>query len=236
MRFFRVPNQIFDFRLTPKAFRTYIFLLSKANIFQTAVVGYEGIASACRMSMRSASSAVQELVSAGLLVKENRYHFLGYAKNKYTVRRLPGGWFKVGMDVIESNLKNTDFIVYCFIRKCMDSKHEEAFPSLNAISKGTGISHSRVSVAVRYLREHTYLNRVKRHYRKTRAYRHNRYLLFRFWGKKRRVHSAKRTLQALKLSHFVNFIFNYILERGDKIVKRFSFVVSKVVQILHDTS
>ncbi len=219
MRFIRVPNRIFSFRLSAKSFRAFIVLLSKANVFGTTVISYAEIASACGISSRTAYTAINELVSKELIARQNRYNTLGYAKNQYTVRQLPGGWFRVGMEIARGSLRNADFQVYCYIRKCMDRKGE-AFPSLNRIAEVTGISHSRVAVSVRYLRQYSYLNRVRRHYRRTKAFCHNRYLLFNF-DRKRRVHSSQRTLQKVKSSNPQSFISPAILKRRDKFVKHF---------------
>jgi hypothetical protein len=215
-----MANLIFDYQLSPNGFRVFCLLSGWKNCFSTVVTSYQAIADACSIDAKTACRAVNELTTKELLVKEHRYNIRGYAKNKYTVRTLPGGWFKVEYHVLKAKLSASDFLVYCFIRKCMDAKKQEAFPSLSAISQGTGISRSRAVLAIRFLREHTYLNRVKRRYKKTRAHRQNRYLFFRLQQKKKEARLPKRTSfkqLIIKKSYFLI----YIIERMVKNVKFF---------------
>lgn len=203
MRFFKIPNQIFDYPLSPKGFMVYSYLVSRMNAFQSVVISYQAISDACHMDPKTACSAINELISYKLVIKEHRYNIDGYSKNKYTLNKLSGRWFKVEYDAFKTNIKSTAFKVYCFIKKCMDAKYEEAFPSLTAISEGTHLSRSSVATAIKYLREYTFINRIKRHYKQTRAYRHNRYIKFRLNAKKKEVRSQKRT----------SFIQQFIFER-----------------------
>ena len=223
MRFFKMANCIFNYSLSPKGFIVYSYLISRMNVLQTIVISYQAIAEACHIDPKTACKAVDELTSRELIIKEHRYNIIGYAKNKYTVKKLAGGWFMVEPCIFKSEIKPTDFMVYCYIRKCMDGKHEEAFPSLSSIAHGARISRSRVAVAIRYLREFTYINRVKRHYKKTRAYRHNRYMKFKLKQKKKEARSLKRVsfMQKLLFEHYCFLIS--ILKRIGKIVKLFFF-------------
>lgn len=229
MRFVKIPNKIFGRNLTHNGFRVYAYLLARSNALYTTIVSYELIARACSIAPKTAYTAVTELIEAGLLHKGRRFGTLGYAKNKYFVEQLPGGWFKIDFAVLISSMKSTDFVVYCFIRKCMDAKAEEAFPSLSAIAKGTGISRSRAVGAVKFLRQYTYLNHVRRHYKKTKAYRHNRYLMFRLNDKKRRMRSHKHTLQNKKLSRSIGQLSNTMIMRGEKNVKSFDVYRGSII-------
>ena len=192
MRFFKMPNQIFDYLLTPRASFVYAYLLSHKNLLHTVILSYKGIAENCHMDEKTAQKAVQELVNNKLIYKETRQSYKGNLKNKYWITVLSGGWFKVEYQVFHTQIKCYDFMIYCYIKKHMDSKHCEAFPSLNAIAAGTGISHSRVVTAVQYLRRFTFINRVIRRYKRTNAHRHNRYVLFRLNQKKEKTRSHKR--------------------------------------------
>ena len=224
MRFFKMANHIFDYPLSPKGFIVYSYLISRVNILQTIVISYQAISKVCHIDPKTACKAVEELTSQELITKERRYNILGYAKNKYIVNKLSGGWFKVEHCIFKTTIKSTDFMVYCYIKKCMDAKHAEAFPSLTAITKDTGISRSRVAVAVRYLREYTYINRVKRHYKKTQAYRHNRYLKFRIANKKKEARSLKRTSFIQQFIFKKSYFLIRIIGRVIKNVKLFLFL------------
>ena len=215
-----MPNHIFSYGLSPKAVFVYAYLKSRANALSAVVASYQAIAENCHMDEKTAARAIAELLEGRLIIKETRHdYYRGKLKNKYLLYGIPGGWFKVDYQVFKTQIKATDFMIYCFIRSCMDAKRSEAFPSLNAIVKGTGLSHSRVTESVQYLRSYTFINRVRRHYRRTKAYRHNRYLLFRLNKKKTRL--PQRVFQILKnVSSFLSS-FKTIVEQEDKNVNRF---------------
>ena len=82
-------------------------------------------------------------------------------------------------------------MLYCCIKKCMSGKQNEAFPSLRKIEWATGLSYTAVSRGLIY-----YINKIRRKYKRTAAFRYNRYLLYlcnqRKKGRKK-VRSAKRT-------------------------------------------
>lgn len=154
MRFFKMPNHIFSYSLTPKAILVYAYINSRMNSLHAAILSYDNIACSCRMDRKTAVQAVRELLQRGLIEKKTRCNYRGKLKNKYMVGSLPGGWFKVEHRILQTRIRSTDFAVYCYIKMRMDSK-DEAFPSLNAIAAGTGISHSRVVQAVQYLKRYT---------------------------------------------------------------------------------
>lgn len=133
------------------------------------------------MDVKTIRSAVVELESHALVFKQNRYNCRGYIANRYYITNIikdNKGWFKLTRELFKTSIKATDFMVYCFVVCKMSENDKQAFPSLSAICDGTGISRGRVSKSIQYLRSFTYLNRIKRHYRRTRAYRHNRYIHF----------------------------------------------------------
>lgn len=214
-----MPNRILSYSLSPKALHVYAYINSRMNSLHTTILSYEEIALGCHMDRKTAVHAVKELLQRGLIEKETRRSHRGKLKNKYTVGILPGGWFKIEYQVLQTQIRSADFMVYCFIGSCMD-RNGEAFPSLNAIAAGTGISHSRVVQAVKYLRRYTFINRVRRHYRRTKAYRHSRYLLFR--NKKRKARSHKRSFRKLVNCRSANYSsYFFIIEQKKKKVKLF---------------
>ncbi len=179
--FVKVSNSIFDYNLSPKALFVYTYLSSRVSCLQTTSVKYDTISKACNMDVKTIRSAVAELEMHKLVAKQNRYNCRGYLANRYYITNLIKGnksWFKVDREIFKTNIKATNFMVYCFIVCKMSENDKQAFPSLSAICAGTGISRGRVSKAIQHLRTFTYLNRIKRHYRRTRAYRHNRYIHF----------------------------------------------------------
>lgn len=179
--FIKISNTIFNYSLSSKALFVYAYLMSKVNCLMSTTATYEAIGQACNMDTKTAQAAVKELVSKELISKQNRFNARGYIANRYYIKNLivhNKGWFKIERSVFKTTIKATDFVVFCFIRKSMSSTHQEAFPSLSAICNGTSISRGRVAKATAYLRQFTFINRIKRHYKRTNAYRHNRYMHF----------------------------------------------------------
>lgn len=185
--FIKVSNTVFNYNLSPKAIFVYIYLCVCADKFSSAIVKLATISKRCNMDIKTVSSAISELQESGFIRKVNRYNNRGYLANRYYLKNLIKGnkaWFKLPTEVFKTAIKATDFVVFCFINRCMSSHRNEAFPSLTAIHNGTGISRGRVSQAVTYLRQFTFVNRVKRHYKQTRAFRHSRYMKFKLAKRK----------------------------------------------------
>lgn len=179
--FVKVSNDIFNYKLSPKALFVYIYLCSRVSCLQTTTVKLETISKACNMDVKTVSTAVSELEEKKLVVKQNRYNSRGYIASRYYVTNIINGsksWFKIDREVFSTDIKATDFMVYCFVICKMSESDKQSFPSFTAIKEGTHISRGRVAKAVSYLRTYTFINRIKRHYRRTRAYRHNRYIHF----------------------------------------------------------
>lgn len=174
--FIKMSNRIFDYKLTPKAFRVYAYMLSISTRHQT-VIKYDTIASACGISARTAFDAVKELIVARLVTKRNQYGYNGYAANKYYLANLTktGGWFKIARDVIKNiGISAYNFFVYCYVSR-QKNKDGFAFPSLSSISDNLRISRSKVCEALQSLRKQLVLNRTHRRYQNTKAFRHNMY-------------------------------------------------------------
>lgn len=174
--FIKMSNKIFDYNLSPKAFRVYTYLLS-VSTHQKAVVKYDTIASACGISARTAFDAVRELIGAKLVTKRNQYGYNGFTANKYYLANLTktGGWFKIARDVIKNiGISAYNFMVYCYVSR-QKNKDGFAFPSLSSISSNLNISRSKVCAALAKLRRQLILNRTHRRYQKTKAFRHNMY-------------------------------------------------------------
>lgn len=219
MHFFKMPNQIFNFSLSAKGVFVYAYLSSRMNQLHAAVVSYDEISRGCNIDSKTASVAVKELLHHKLISVQTRRNYRGNLKNRYLVGHLSGGWFKVEYQVFQTKIRSTDFTIYCYIKKCMDSKGE-AFPSLSAISTATGISRGRVSQGVQYLCRYTFINHVRRHYRHTGAYRHNRYFLFQIEKKKTR--STKRIFRVHGcVSAVRNVLTKHIIVRRRNNVKLF---------------
>lgn len=222
--FVKVSNSIFSYNLSPKAIFVYIYLLSRSHCHQ-AIIKLNTIAHNCNMDIKTVQSALKELSSIEFIRKVNRYNSKGYIANRYYLKNLlkdDKNWFKLPTEVFRTTIKPTDFLIFCYISKCMSTAKSEAFPSLSAIAAGTGVSRGRVSKSVQYLRTYTFINRIKRHYKKTKAYRHNRYMKFKIAKRNACPHKGQAnpknkysiTLERESVNRITAFF--YILRFGHK--------------------
>lgn len=194
--FIKLSNQIFDYQLSPKALFIYAVLVRHMNALHYVVKGGDQLAALCGLSRNTVIAAIKELSEKGLVSKKQRFGYRGYQKNGYFIVVPAGGWFAVEREVFHTDISPVNFMLYCYIKKCMSGKKNEAFPSLRKIERATRLSHAAVSRGLKFLKEFTYINKIRRKYKRTAAFRHNRYLLYlcnqRKKGRKK-VRSAKRT-------------------------------------------
>ncbi len=177
MTFFKLPNNIFKYNLSATTFIVYSYLLFRQGKNKSIDIKADIIAKNCNISRPSVIKAVKILENENLIKKQNRYNYDSkYIANRYTIAKLPGSFTRINKDVFKTDIKPTDFLIYCFINKCMD-KENNAFPSLSRISKAIHISRSRVAKAVKYLREYTFLNRIRRK-KKDKSFKQNKYTFF----------------------------------------------------------
>ncbi len=191
MIFFKLPNNIFKYNLTATAFIVYSYLLFRQGNNKYIDIKGDIVAKNCNISRPSVIKSIKVLENENLIKKQNRYNYESkYISNRYTIDKLPGSFTKINKDVFKTDIKPTDFLIYCFINKCMD-KDSNAFPSLSRISKAIHISRSRVAKAVKYLREYTFLNRIRRK-KKNRSFKQNKYT---FFFVKSKVNTTKKASQ-----------------------------------------
>lgn len=210
--FIKMSNEIFRFKLSPKALMVYAYLCHKSGLTKTTSPSCEAIARQCSLCRQTILAALHELEAVALIVKHRRMGPKGYRSSRLQITSLTRqkGWFPIPREVFDTSIAPSDFVVYCFLLRSMGARSGEAFPSLSAIAKGTGLSRRRVAQAVTFLRQYTFVNRIKRHRTHTRAWRHNRYLHFTCnLLQKKEARSAKRTSrQCTKINCQPNFTFS----------------------------
>ncbi|WMJ22195.1 helix-turn-helix domain-containing protein [Paludicola sp. MB14-C6] len=93
------------------------------------------------MSIKTVQSALKELQERFFIQKEHCYKNKQYITNRYKIIYLTKNrWFKLDPYIFKTNIKSTDFVIYCYIISRMKETCKEAFPSYSTISKSTGIS------------------------------------------------------------------------------------------------
>lgn len=196
--FFKMSNSIFEYKLSPKAFIVFTFLSCKVNILQSVAIKHDDIAIHCNICRQSVITAIHELEVRKLVTKQNRYNFIGFKSNRYYVKNLvmSKGWFKVERQVFDTDISPLNFMVFAFIKKSMNNRIDEAFPSYNTISECTGISRNSAISAVRYLRSFTFVNRIRRR-KRNMVFKQNRYMHFKCNLKNEQKKKARSSQHAL---------------------------------------
>lgn len=211
-------NHIFDYKLPPSAFKVYAALVYKMNSLHCIVMPVQEIADVCRMSPTTVKKAIGQLMQCGLVSQINRFGSLGYRANRYFVTVPAGGWFKVEREVFRTAITPVQFLVFCYIKKCMGGKSEEAYPSLRSVVTATGLSHKAVVDAVKCLHSYSFINRIRRRYRRTRAFRHNRYIHFKCNCLKKGTKKARCEERALSALTYLpkqrGILFDFCFYRG----------------------
>lgn len=180
MRFIKISNDIFNYKLSPKAFIVYCGLSSKVNALQYTIIKRENLADMCNLSLATLDKAINELVKNNLVHKKNRFGSVGYKANAYFVTNIiknNQNWFKLNLNIFNQNLSSVDFLIYCFIFKCMDNKNKQAFPSLSYIAEHTGISRRSVAYSIQHLKQSKMMNRIRRK-RFNGSFKNNKYISF----------------------------------------------------------
>lgn len=211
--FFKMSNRVFDYKLSPKAFVVYAYMCNKSNRFDCLIAKCEDIAVACNLCRQSVMSAIAELERVNLVIKNNRYNALGYKASSFSVKTLleKKGWFRIERELFNTNINPADFLVYAFIKKCMFNSTSEAFPSLSYIAEGAGLSHRRVCTAVKYLRQYTFLNRIRR-LKRNLTFNRNRYLHYRLKNKRHAISNLRTFKIISRANHNTQIDYNYMLQ------------------------
>lgn len=86
--YFQVPNDIFNLNLDKHEILVYFYLARCSNQGSKAFPSYNTIAKKCKVSRRTAISAIKNLESKGILSKETRYNFERgeHCSNTYVIK------------------------------------------------------------------------------------------------------------------------------------------------------
>lgn len=83
--FFLIPEDIFDYELSAKAFIVYSYLSRCADKRGVSFPSRENIGKNCKISVVTVDKAVRELEDAGLVEVKHRYNDAGQTSNLYTL-------------------------------------------------------------------------------------------------------------------------------------------------------
>ncbi len=150
--FLKVSNDLFQMSLPPAAMKVYVYLSYCAKNHK-AIVKVSTIQNRCNIhSPATVYKALKELSDRGLVRKERRQNYEGaIIANAYTVKALPGKWFKLINPLAAFCLDNRSFVVYLYY--CRKSRKGVAWPSLRRTASETRLCKNTVIRALRLLQK-----------------------------------------------------------------------------------
>lgn len=131
----KIPNDIFKLNLSGTALKLYVYILSVQRGGKLTVK-YETIRQRINVaSDATVSSALQELINTGLIVRTHRFTSKDlYAANRYTVRQFASesGYFLVDASDVML-LQRSSVIVYLYYLKCASTRQKQPVSVLRYI-------------------------------------------------------------------------------------------------------
>lgn len=143
-RFYKIPNELFKFKLSSSAFYIYIHLSNRFYWKKSIRIKLKTIAASCSMSINTVRSALTELISFDMIRKIHHKHIRsGYViANEYVIRRLSGSFSMIDERAFYF-LKEDKSAAYIYCAAAMCKNHSGfSFPSYNQLSGLTGLSRS----------------------------------------------------------------------------------------------
>ncbi|MBP1926700.1 DNA-binding GntR family transcriptional regulator [Sedimentibacter acidaminivorans] len=110
----------------------------------------------CKISLSTVRKAINSLVDAKILDKQERYRENGsQTSNLYSLTPFMASgdyYFKVRSDIFDLQLSEKEIIVYMYLCSCAN-KENECYPSLRQITAACSISQTSVKIAMKELVE-----------------------------------------------------------------------------------
>lgn len=141
-KFFKVPNFIYNYHLSPSAFYVYIYLSNTFYWKKSVRIKLKTIAKNCDMCTNTVISALGELEQCKLIQKIHHKHFQSGFKttNEYIIRRVNSKFAKIDPNVFKFlKSSKTSALLYCAVCYYQNS-HNQAFPSYAQLQNITGLS------------------------------------------------------------------------------------------------
>lgn len=175
--FFRMNNDIFEYRLTPNEYCVLAYLYSCADKHTcTAKVKQSKIAEKCGIrQVETIARIISRLKEKGLIADSERRlkQNLIYGTYRYTLKRIkPHSFFCVPRFVV-GKLTGIQMRMYLFVCKCLD-KTKKMWNSYNDISRQLGINRKSAIATIRELIDKGFLKK-KTVLKKDGSYSDNHY-------------------------------------------------------------
>lgn len=143
-RFFKIPNLIFDYQLSPAAFYLYTYMTNTFYWKKSVRIKLKTISIKCDMSVNTVRSALDELCRYRLVEKIRHKNIRsGYTTtNEYVLHKISGRFAMIDKNVF--NYLKTDksaALIFCAIAFHQNA-HNKAFPSYTQLQELTGLSRT----------------------------------------------------------------------------------------------
>lgn len=141
-KFFKVPNFIFNYQLSPSAFYLYIYLSNTFFWKKSVRIKLKTIGKNCDMCTNTVLSALNELEKCRLIEKIHHKHFQSGFKttNEYVIKRIKSNFAKLDPAVFKLLKKSkTSALLYCAVCYYQNS-HNQAYPSYAQLQELTQLS------------------------------------------------------------------------------------------------
>ncbi len=179
MKFWKIPNKLYEYKLTSCSFYLYNFLCNKFYFKDTVRIKLATIGYQTDMSVNTVRRCLQELEDAGLVKSHKRFAKATGMRttSEYALNRLQGAFAKVEPAVFRTARDDKSRVyVYCAVKYYEFQNSQKAFPSYGQLVKLTGLSRATVISKVQKLNAEAMF--AKTLYLRNRGdYGHNNYAL-----------------------------------------------------------
>ncbi|WP_164489184.1 helix-turn-helix domain-containing protein [Ruminococcus sp. Marseille-P6503] len=176
-RYYKVPNVMFELKLSASAFVIYVLITNRFYFTGTVKIKLHTLSAHTGFCVNTVQTAIKELHSKDLLKVIPRFKNGRRTTNEYILNRLQGNFSRIDRRLfyfILSKAGKSALMVYCAVNHCANTSGR-AFPSYNQISSLTGLSRATCISKVKLLGELGTL--AREHYVCTAGdYGHNNYV------------------------------------------------------------
>jgi len=131
-----VYTDIFKYKLSSAAFLIYFYFSNYFNMNETTKISYEEIAKRCNIASKTVFTAINELTSCNLMVKETLFN-----KNEYHLTNIKSDYFILKENICPFELSKTELYIYCaIISKTPSPVAYSELASITNLSRATAIN------------------------------------------------------------------------------------------------
>ena len=146
--FAKISTALFGYNLSASAYKVYCAISCCTSSDGCAVVRMGRLAQICNLSRTTVDRCIRELISLGLIEKNNQYKVDGtYRACLYRLVQLAGRWVAVPCNRFTMQLPASAFMVYAAMLS-FRGKQGKAFPSIRYLGAMLGLACGTISTAL----------------------------------------------------------------------------------------